>query len=258
MRNIEDIIMRESRHHFIYGYDTLERKKFCEDLEEKYPILLDNDKQSAVYLEEYGLPNLEVLDNYYERHIVGLASREYLSFLIAYRILLNAKKSIDYSELNKRMERLINIINKNFMNSGFSSISDVDSLLMVLCNSKEFYLNSYKDYVLNGNQININKVSIPFLDLEIFIRAFKEEMNINSSFSIIINNNQDIALSSVKAINDLVGSRINSDISMKIVTEPDKWKSFFNSCGAFVQSVHDYGTIELDDSLSQYIKTLKK
>lgn len=185
-------------------------------------------------------------------------SREYLSFLIAYRILFNAKKSINYSELNKRMERLIKIINKSFMNSRFSSISDVDNLLFVLNNSKEFYLSFYKDYVLNRNQININKVSIPFLDLEFFIRSFKEEMDINSSFSVIINNNQDIALSSVKAINDLVGSRINSDISMKIVTEPDKWKSFVSLCGAFVQSVHDYGTVELDDSLSKYIKTLKK
>lgn len=32
MRNIEDIIMGERRHYFIYGYDTPERKKFCEDL----------------------------------------------------------------------------------------------------------------------------------------------------------------------------------------------------------------------------------
>lgn len=226
-------------------------------MEEKYPIQLDNNKQSAVYLEVYGLPNLEFKEEL-DKYIVYSVSREYLSFLIAYRILFNAKKSINYSELNKRMERLIKIINKSFMNSGFSSISDVDNLLFVLNNSKEFYLSSYKDYVLNRNQININKVSIPFLDLEFFIRSFKEEMDINSSFSVIINNNQDIALSSVKAINDLVGSRINSDISMKIVTEPDKWKSFVSSCGAFVQSVHDYGTVELDDSLSKYIKTLKK
>ena len=130
-------------------------------------------------------------------------------------------------------------------------------MLAVFKESIEFYLESYKNYVLNIERVQIDSVPIPFMNLEFFVKRFKESINNQSYFGVIINNNKDIALSSVQAINDLVGSRINGDISMKIVTEPDKWKSYRCTRDDFVQSVHDYGTIELDDSLRDNIKSLK-
>lgn len=38
----------------------------------------------------------------------------------------------------------------------------------------------------------------------------------------------------------------------------DKWKSYIGTSGTFVENVHDYVTVELDDSLEKHINKLKK
>lgn len=257
MERFKETMMGESRHHFVYGYDTTKRKEFCESLEKSYPIVMDSDKPMGIYLEEYGLPNIEYDKGLVDMYETWSISREYLWFSIIYRILSNAKESVGFDELNKRVQELINRLNRGFKTPGFKDIQDLNHLLAVFKESIEFYLESYKNYVLNMERVQIDSVPIPFMNLEFFVKRFKESINNQSYFGVIINNNKDIALSSVQAINDLVGSRINGDISMKIVTEPDKWKSYRCTRDDFVQSVHDYGTIELDDSLRDNIKSLK-
>ena len=257
MERFEKLIMEENRHLFIYGYDTDERRKFCKSLEDKYPVLLDKDTPMAIYLEEYGFPKYE-LSHEQDKLLITTLSREYLHFLIVYKILLNSIERIGLDELEKRMSKIISVFNRCFRNSEFSELKKVEDLKIAFYDSIEFYLSSYTSYVLNKEKIDISKVSIPFMNLDMFVSLFKEVLNKNSYFGIIINNNQDVALSSVKEINDLVGSRINGDISMKIVTDPDRWASYIGTSRGFIEYIHDYGTISLDNSLEEHMKTLKK
>lgn len=96
------------------------------------------------------------------------------------------------------------------------------------------------------------------MPFDMFIGQFKSAINNGSYFGVIIDNQSDIALSSTKAINGLVAGRINKDISMKIATEPDGWDSYHEVSGQVIQRTDDYGTIELDDSHSKYLKKLKE
>ena len=57
---------------------------------------------------------------------------------------------------------------------------------------------------------------------------------------------------------NLMSSRINGDISVKVVTEPDAWATFITSNGVFVEYMHDYGIIELDNSYKNDMKKLIK
>ena len=50
----------------------------------------------------------------------------------------------------------------------------------------------------------------------------------------------------------------NGDISVKVVTESDAWDTFITSNGVFVEYIHDYGIIELDDSYKNDKKKLIK
>lgn len=60
------------------------------------------------------------------------------------------------------------------------------------------------------------------------------------------------------AINGYVTRRINSDISMKVACDPNEWMTYYDTTGILAENVHDYGVIELDNSLQIYTEQLKK
>ena len=109
MERFKETIMGESRHHFVYGYDTTKRKEFCESLEKSYPIVMDSDKPMGIYLEEYGLPNIEYDKGLVDMYETWSISREYLWFSIIYRILSNAKESVGFDELKLLVLRIFKI-----------------------------------------------------------------------------------------------------------------------------------------------------
>ena len=42
------------------------------------------------------------------------------------------------------------------------------------------------------------------------------------------------------------------------IEEPDDWETYRDLNGRLIEVVHDYGTIELDESYEEHMKTLKK
>lgn len=252
-------IMDQSRHQFIFGYDGIQRKQFLENMASHYPIVLDKRSPMSIYVTELGLPKIPICDSELSEYKIYSISREFLYFSIASDIILKAKSLNDITMLNEKMKKLIDTLNKyGINNKNYSRMEDIDDLIRLLLQSKEFYKNFYIEYYGSGkDNMEINDIALPFLNFDMFIRNIKSAFNNESYFGVIIDKQSDIALSSTKAINDLVGSRINKDISMKIATEPDKWDSYRNSNGQIIESVHDYGTVELDDSQSQYLKKLK-
>ena len=250
-------IMEQSRHLFIYGYNNEHRSEFLKSLENEYPIKIDSDEPCALYFESLGLPKVDTDLKDKDSFIIYTSSREYLSFTIAAKIL---KRSMDFDTtiLNSRLSRLINIINRN-KNSGGSEIETAEQLLREIIMSRDFYYESYINYVKGlVERISIDKISVPFLQLEMFVSIYKRAMNMNSYFGIIFDKKSQLAIPSTQAINNLIGARINGDMSVKVAIEPNDWGTYRDANGQFVEAIHDYGTVELDDSLKEHMRTLTK
>ena len=249
-------IMEQSRHLFIYGYDNPCRSQFLQKFENEYPLIVDSKKPVALYFDSLGIEE-NPLSKDDDSSFIKAITREYLSFTIASKILERTTES-DSINLEKRLSRLINLINKS-RNNNHPEIKTIDKLLKEAKRSRDFYYENYNNYHKTlGKNLSIDDISLPVLPLEMFVNKYKRAMNIDSYFAIIYDKKNLISNSSTKAINSLINGRINKDISVKIVVEPDAWGTYKDSNNKLVERVHDYGTVELDDSYKQYIKTLKR
>ena len=250
-------IMEQSRHLFIYGYNNEHRSEFLKSLESEYPIKIDSDKPAALYFDSLGFPKVDADFKDKDSYLIHALSSEFLSFSIAAKIL---EKSMEFDRtiLNSRLSKLISIINRN-KNGGYSEIETAEQLLKEIKTSRGFYYENYINYVKGLiEKIPIDEVSVPFLQLEMFVSLYKKAMNIDSYFGVIFDKKSSLSTSYTQAINNLIGGRINKDMSIKIVIEADDWETYRDVNGQFVEAVHDYGTIELDDSLKKHMKMLKK
>lgn len=252
-------IMEQDRHQFIYGYNGEERKQFLKTLASKYPIVLNKNMPMAVCLEEIGLPKINI-DVELDKDMIEIISRDYLSLTITSKIINNLLSQIDKNDLDKsRISLFLRAIRSFIMNKKEYQLKDLNELNNLLIESKDGYLEAYKEYIKSAEiKSFMEKLPISFIDLNTFSMIFKEMLNNNSYFGIIVNHQKPIALSSYKAINELVSYRINGDISMKIACEPDEWKTNRDLKGEFIEVTHDYGTVEFDDSLKEHIKKMKR
>lgn len=252
-------IMGQGRHQFIYGYNNEKRKQFIANMVNNYPVVFDENVPIAISVSEIGLPKVPMGSKNIDKDKISVLSSEFLNFSMVSAILLRAKETSDLDVLNNRLRYLINMLNKYSINQNCSPITDVDDLIRILIQSKEFYKKYYVEYYEKGiESASLDELALPFMSTDRFVSQFKDAINNRSYLGIIIDKQDDIALSSTKAINGLVAGRINKDISMKIVTEPDKWDLYYELNGQIIQRVDDYGTVELDDSQSDYLKKLKE
>ena len=236
---LKERIMGQSRHLFIYGFSSDDRSKFLQNLEEDYPVTDDLSSPIALYFNSLGLPqidnDLEDRDNY----IIYRMCREYLSFLVATRIL-EKSNYFDETILNNKLSLLIHLINK-----GIVSVSE---LLDEMKKSRDFYYDSYIKYTKGLiKEISINEINVPFLNLEMFVSRYKRCMNMQSYFGIIYDKRDRVSVQSIQTINNFIGARINNDISIKIATNSNEWETYYNTNGQYGEAIHDYGIIELDD-----------
>ena len=244
-------IMEQDRHLFIYGYNNEYRNKFLKSLEDNYPFLIDTNKPIALYFDSLGFPKMDIDLKNKNINLMEVTSMEYLSFTIATKILEKAMQlEID---LEKRLARLIYLTNIN-RNNNYAEIKNVFNLLNELRTSRDFYYEKYVNYVKGLiEEIPINNIAVPFIQLEMFIKEIKKAMNINSYFGIIFDKRGPLATTSVQAINTLIGRRINDDISVKVAISQDDWETYITNNGQLIEAVHDYGTVELDDSYKKYM-----
>ncbi len=250
-------IMGQGRHLFIYGYKDEQRSDFLKGLERDYPVIADSDKPAALYFDSLGIPKMDINLEGKDTLIIDTSSREYLSFAVAARIL---ERSMDFDKtvLDRRLSSLISLINSD-KNKDYAEIQTVEDLLKEIKTSRDFYYESYINYVKGLiASISFDDVAIPFLELDMFVRQYKEAMNMNSYFGIIFDKQTSLMPSSTQAINNLIGSRINGDISVIVAIEPGDWETYIASNGQLVQAIHDYGTVELDDSHKEYMKSRRR
>jgi len=238
-------IVGQNRHQFIYGYNDENRKCLIKELEIEYPIVKEKTSQIAINPKNIFLPNIEpeALDEYK----LNMIATEYLRFNIALELLLRTQSQ--FSDIN--MLNLTTYFGEN--------ITKIEELIKHFKESIDFYKFYYEEYLKKEDiKINIDEILISFLDIETFIRKYKKDINNQSYISILVDNVCDSSIYSTRAVNDLIGSRINKNISMKIFTEPDKWNSYIGTNKETIDSVHDYEILCMDDSYKEYTRKLKK
>lgn len=257
--NVNSQIIEYSRHQFLYGKNNNERRIFLTEAVQNYPIKFNEDMPTAIYIDEIGLPKVESKSsNTLDEIRINRLAMTYLEFSIAYNIMKRileetSQTHIDCEKFTDSMKIMMSEGSKNTINT-------LEQFRDALKYSMDFYKQYYEDYLSTGEtKLRIDDLDIPFLvDLEVFIRRLHRTTKNNSFFSIILDKKKDIALPSVKAINGLLNSRCNALLSIKVACEPGEWETYKDFSGSIVESVHDYGEIELDDSFRQYIEKIRK
>lgn len=247
-------IMEQSRHHMIYGYDTPSRSDFINFLESSYPVVSDRDEPIAIKMVDYDLPKIEMVD-FVDKFRVQQISREYFNLSMMKNII---KRIIDDGVLDgERLEKFLNQLSS--ITSDDSSYSSLDDFYKDLNDSLLFYLDGYKKMFSDSAfSLDFRNVKVPFVMPGMIVPKVKKMLNNGSYFGIIIDKHDDLSLNAVRMVNGYLSKRINSDISMKVFCEPDKWPTYYDMTGMLVEATHDYGVVEIDNSYSEYTKKLMK
>lgn len=255
--NIKDMIMGQSRHLFVYGNRSQERTDFLRELEEDYPVMCNEDSPIALYLEDYALPNLTNQNPNIDKIRLKTIGREFFNASVTYKLvdLLTKKADLREEQINYFLRNMARI-NLPGSNEKIESLEEFSRLIK---ETKDFYQLYYQEYLKEDpNLPNFSDVRIPFIELNGTVVYLKKTLKNDSYIGIIIDHNEPISLVSTQVINGIVTRRINKDISMKVVTEPDKWISFVDQSGELAEATHDYGVVELDSSLKKHIKKIKR
>jgi len=241
--------MKQNRHLFIYAQNNEYRSSFLKSMASDYPVKTDADNPMALYLDNFGLPAIDCENHTLTPEQLSIIGQEHFNFIVAQK-LLKATKDRRIDNLEDRLSRLMKLLNgKN---------TSINKTIERMEKTIKFYLDYYvKSFEGKVDDLSLSTLEIPFLDLERFVVNFKSAIGNSSYLAIVLDNKQPMAHISTKAVNTFVGSRINSDISMKIATDPNDWLTYFDTRGQFIQDVHDYSTIEVDDSYKNYGLKLK-
>ncbi len=247
MSNFNNNSILESRHQFIYGFDGEERDRVVQSIVSENPIVGNSTKVGAISVNSDWFKGGEKLDRSF------YFAREHFSFNVCGELV---KGSLG-CDFNDRLVGFLKRVNQILVKGDYK-VNSMEELLEFIELGKKFYEEEFEKYVKSGEfQGDFDKLPIQFMDLNFFMRYFKQLINNSSHVAVIINNN---AMSSLykKAVNGMVSSRCNGDISMKVFTDPEKWGSYYTDSGVLVEAVHDYGAIELDNSLHTYVKKLRE
>lgn len=242
MKSIEKQIISESRHQIIYCDDSSIRKQLFKSLEVNNPLIETADKPMSVYIDDLG-PQTNNMKNNLDSIKLSSMTREYLYFSICYEIVNKIKNfKIDKKSLDYFIDRINTLFIQNY------NIISLDELLSTLLSSKETYEKAFINYAETGSfDFDINDMNIPFMDIESFVKKIKKLINNDSYLCILLNYEKDISIYSMKSINNLIASRINKNISIKLGTGSKQWKTYYTDNNDHIDSVHDYDIIYLDD-----------
>ena len=250
-------IMGEDRHHMLFGYKNAKRRDLIDTLVEENPIVFDTNKPAAILVEPCGIPVQNAQPNKEDIGQLRIASSEYFQLSVADAIVKRLMEARTSELVDTRIGPLSKYLTKATREQvQVKSLEDAQRLIE---ESQDYYLQTYKEVLKDGVLYKpISSIALQFINLESFIYYVRKSTNNNAHFALIIDKNMPIEKMSTQTINFYTGARINDIISMKIFTAPDDWETYLDSNGQLVQGSHDYGDIELDKSMSNYIAKRKR
>jgi hypothetical protein len=250
--------MGESRHQFIYGRNTKEREELLKEAASRYPVKLDESSPFGIYICDKGLPEVPKENNGLDKSSLITFNREYCSTLIATSIFDTIMQQQKMSILEQRAEKFIEEFNRLFLNENHSPIKSLHEIKSLLDEAKSIYYSEYVKYIESGKSTYYaDNIPVSFFDIDKLVSYIKEMLNNNSYFGIIIDKQHPLSNKFHQAINSLVSYRINANVSMKVACDPDEWDTYYSLNGVRVDDSHDYGRVELDDSLNMHTQKLK-
>ena len=256
---LERIILGESRHYFIYSENKDQRKNLLYNISDKHPIILDSDEPAMIYMDDFVLPEVENKVTYVDNYLLKIVVREYLNFYIAHKLLTQFQRQAGIYIADLRVKNFLKKINRLFLNHDHNDILDLNDLINVINDSKEFYKREYKNLLELGRIVeDIRDLTIRFLELNSFIMQFKKMINTNSHVSFVFDQQLEPQLMIQQAINGIVTKRINSDISVNVVCDMNDWKTYYDLTGILAEPTHDYGYRNLDNLVSEFQKVKKR
>ena len=192
---IEDSIINTKWHQFIYGYNTYERTEFLKRMTFNHPITVNNDSPQAIYIEDFGLP---IIDSEYlvDRNLLNMVSRNYFDFTIYYQLLSELLNTDSCMKLNGREEVFLEYVNNFILEDGFDKIQTLELLKDSLFQAKSFYKDKYISLLTETdlkNDITDLSISSIFMSKR-YLKEFKNMINNNSYFALIIDHKNSIPL----------------------------------------------------------------
>lgn len=132
-------------------------------------------------------------------------------------------------------------------------------LLNFLKQMKDYYYDLYKKNVFKDRKNAIIEYKpVVNIDIKMFIRNLKHILNSSSQFNFIIDIQNPICIESQIAINELITSNNNDDISIKIICDKDDWQTNSNLNGRIIQYINNYRIVELGEDVKALSVTHKK
>jgi len=242
-------IINQNRHMFIYD-DGIDRRVFLKQLENDYPVKLDEYSPMAIYMDDLELPEVEE-GKIVDKIKINILVREYLIYSIAYKIMKNICEQIDINLLSDRINNVLFWLDKR-NDSSNAQVDDLKKLLQDLETSVNFYVESYINF-LKTDKINLDmdKLPISYIEIQRFARDIKKFLNNNAYFGIIIDQQGNLSKELQQAVNWLITKRINGNISVKVFTKEEDWKTYCDLDGIFAENVHDYESIKINRFTNQ-------
>ncbi len=257
-KHLDYDIMNHCRHQFIYGYNGEDRKQFLKKMVDNYPVALDSNNPVSIYLNNISLPKI-ISSLKLDKIMLLTLSREYFNFSIITSIIDITLKQVDVKDLSKRAIKLLEGMNSLYLKDNDLKVVTLQELRDMLRKIQNVYKEVYQKYNSSGKISSdiIGQLPITFIDLNLFIRYYKEMLGHKSFIGLVIDQQTPICLKSQQVINGLIGSRINKYISMKVACEPSEWETHVDLNGTYIENVHDYGIVEFDNSYKEHLKKLK-
>ena len=252
-------IMDQSRHLFVYGFDTEERKEFLKTTADAYPVSIGAKTPAGIYISEPGLKEAESLGSL-SKDIITIYHRDYLNTLIAKYLIKKVITDVELLQINQELlSEFIDRFNKLYLNKVRASVTDLKNIDNLLAEGLEVYSNEWKNYIASGKTGDIHSaIPVSMHLLEHFVKHLKLMFQMNSYFGVIIDADAKLSTPSKMAVNSLVNARINSDLSIKVACTPEDWEVYKTPDSGYIQASHDYGEVELDDSARLHLSKLKE
>lgn len=255
---MKNAIVNHAWHEFLYGKNSEERKVFLDGMASDYPIELDSDEPAVVLVSDFCLPEIDKGVNPLDTRVSSVA-REYCSFTLVAAMVEQTIKQNELVLLNEKLSRFLKSVNRLFITDEDMGISDIEGLRDALIAGKNFYLENYSKLLETGLwQGDFGSIPISFMDFSMFVSSYKRALGRSGHFVFVLDYQGTGAVVSQRAVNGLVTKRIAGDAAIKVVCQPEEWRSYIDLNGMLAEDVHDYSSIDLDGSYKEYVQGLRK